>query len=230
MFLVLFTSTVYADLEHLSRAMCKINATSNELNENGKEKEKVGSGIIVYIDNKIYIMTAAHVVVNTNKTIRKEIKASFFLDGYGTKYYPAKLEWYKFENQWKDIAIITVSENVPLPLKRVILKKHTYLNDGATLFSYGYPSKTYPTGWIGHLDSKTNTHMFFTPMPLGGRSGSGISDVNNNLLGIITHRYDLNRRDHHNSPTNGLAIRTDYIYKLLVSNNPELARKLYEQP
>ena len=163
-----FTTLVFAktlSLNEIMEGVCRVN--------NG------GSGTCIKETDKEYlVLTNAHVVGT-----RDWASVEFFSMGYKTKELLGNVIWkQRVERTDVDFAIISVSKNyftntpktlmprvIPLVPKGYVPKEGDYIS------AAGCPGGRWIQGWEGRILLDKKTRLIFTPPPIGGQSGSGLT-------------------------------------------------------
>jgi len=182
-----------------------------------KEKKKqlqlrVGTGILFHEDEKhVYILTAGHVVEGY-----KTLHTLFFKTGLPSPVMEVKVLLKKYKKDTiEDVAIVTVEKKAfgkyPIPKPIPLAAKGEEVKAKQRLISAGCPGGRWPNAFIGAAMIVGKDAYRFIPRPLKGRSGSGVFDEDGTkILGVIIWAGQMD----------GVAITTDYIYRLLGNNLP----------
>lgn len=184
------TSACFAGKQEVRDATCKIYAGY------GGDEWYTGTGFVYHVDSeKVYVMTAGHVIDKQPKKILAE---------FGGKKLVATRQWFISENtEHDDLGIIAIDrdlfDKVPKPLR---LARPDYKPIiGTSVWTFGYGG-----GEAGEFDSVIHTHgpSFIQTMRVveKGRSGSALYDEDaDRVIGVIIR-------------TDGHAVSPQQIYKL----------------
>ena len=181
-FLVLFTClNANAGFKEIGEATCKV-----------KTSRGVGTGTVFKENEKsLFILTAAHVISNELFEPDSEVVLYFYNTGYKSSPIKGAVIWSEYsKTEVLDIAVISVDKELfndyPIPKPIPIADEGCEISKSDVVLSYGCPSGNWPSGWKGHISDVSADRIMFLPMPLGGRSGSGIFDSKGEkIIGII---------------------------------------------
>lgn len=207
------------NLNEISEAVCRVN------NSKG-----LGTGTVFSQDNtNFYILTNYHVVGNS-----QYVKVEFFRSGYKSNPLDASVVWRAYqENTDIDFAILAVNKGWfgNYPPRVIPLAPPTYQpKAGYYIAAVGCPQGRWANGWEGKIDGLDSFRVIFTPPPLGGQSGSGITvlikndegEWNTHIGALLTWRIGkqgrlLDRNDVSDTNAIGGAIPISTLHKVMTS-------------
>jgi hypothetical protein len=199
--MLFFVTPIEASVVEAIEATCQINQCYSD----GKVRSG-GTGTIFHQDDeKVFIMTAAHVLNGEHSYL----VVYFYGTGQASHGMRATVEHKAYGQGGKDIAIISIKKKSfndhPIPKSIPIAKKGTITVGGQRLLSNGCPKLNWPSAWMGHFVKDLGDTFWFKPRPIPGRSGSAIfDDKGEHIIGIIIQ---------YRSDGNGVAVSLEGIYK-----------------
>jgi len=157
---------VHANWTDIMDATCRVNR---------------GSGIVFTEDEDYYwILSAGHCVVDDNGK-KEKVEIQFFHTGHASRVMEAENYWHicKFDDDIiSDLAVLKLKKSllkdydkpkiVPLASKKFRAKA------GSVIHTCGRPGKNWPTIYRGHIKTSADDHIKIYPVPIRGRSGSGV--------------------------------------------------------
>jgi hypothetical protein len=198
-------------LNYISKSACRVAAGSSR-----------GSGVAVHQDdNKIYVLTNAHVIGNNKNNIRLEFYK------FGAKSLPLSAEFSgSILTQDRDFAIISVDkalfggmlpEVIPLAPPGFIPQHNSYFATAGSPFGRDLMVRE------GKILKGDNVRIYFSPPPENGQSGSGLFVNIGGIVyvaGIVTAKSGEFAMDNNGYPvTHGMAFNVDQLrYNLKKTN------------
>lgn len=160
------------NLNEISEAVCRVKVET----WNGKD---AGTGTCIgeTPDGEYFhILTNAHVVGQS-----RQATVEFFKGGYKTSPLPAQIVWKAYQEKSDiDFAIMTVKKSLfgNQPPRIIPLVPHGYKSGiGNYIAVVGCPSARWAQAWEGHITQDRQTRVLFSPPPVGGQSGSGVTVI-----------------------------------------------------
>jgi len=157
------------NLNEISQAVCRVKVGVGTLSSG------TGTCIGETPDGQsYYVLTNAHVVGQ-----QRQGTVEFFKGGYKTKLLPATVVWRAYQGGSDvDFAILTVRKSlfgdhqprvIPLAPEGYRPQVNHYIA------AVGCPGARWAQGWEGHIVTDRQSRVLFTPAPVGGQSGSGLT-------------------------------------------------------
>ncbi len=156
-------------LNEVSEAVCRVTSPI----DNGKSA--MGSGTCISeSDSAYFVLTNAHVTQSASS-----VYVEFFKLGVKSNKISGKVIWRAYkDNVDTDFAIVSVDKSLFGEVKpRVIplVPREYKIQAGYYISAVGCPNGRWANGWEGRISLDNGSRVIFTPPPVSGQSGTGLT-------------------------------------------------------